>query len=121
MRLFMKYLLAILISFAIACPTFAAKTVQGTVPHPPPLQPPAAGIAPNYSHNIESTGRILPDQNNGGTAAGQPSVPLTSGTPVSAAGREGGASKNYDILWLAGLVVLGGAVVLWLLRRKTAA
>jgi hypothetical protein len=114
----MKYFLAILISFAIACPAFAAKTVQGTVPHPPPLQPPAAGIAPNYSHNIESTGRILPDQNSGGQPAGQPPKPSTAGTPASPSGREGGASKNYDILWLAGFLILAGAVVFWFKRGK---
>jgi hypothetical protein len=49
----MKYLYAIIFSFIITSPVYAVKQPVGDVPDVKPLQPPAVGVNPNYSKNIQ--------------------------------------------------------------------
>ena len=63
----MKYFYIFFISFFLAMPAYAAKQVKGDVPNVQPLQPPAVGVRPNYSKNIQYSdpsrpAPVVPDQ-----------------------------------------------------------
>ncbi|MDR3642550.1 MAG: hypothetical protein P4L74_02890 [Candidatus Doudnabacteria bacterium] len=118
----MKYIVTIVIFLAVASPAFAAKTVRGTVPTLPPLQPPVAGVSPNFSHNIQSSGRVLPDQSGSANNPAQVQTANGSGLPQvsgsAAPSPRQGIFGSWAIFWIVILLILGGGVVAWFRRRR---
>ena len=112
----MKYLIIFLLSFAIAFPALAAKTVKGTVPNFPPLQPPALGVSPNFSHNIEARGGFVPNQ----SSSSNPSEAGTVFSPVSSSVISNRASKSHKAVWviLVFILLAGVFVFIWYKREN---
>ena len=108
----MKYLLIILLSFALACPALAAGAVKGSMPEVHPLQPPAPNVHPNYGTNIQASGpEITPgvqSQDQEQTATEQES--LASPTHLA-------AGQKTNSIWVFILIVAGGAAFLWYKRK----
>jgi hypothetical protein len=110
----MKYLLAILISFAVINPVLAAKTVKGSVPVVQPLQPPPAGVSPAFNRSVQYqdpnfvpiNGRQNPQNNQ----PGQTSVPTRTS---SVAMQKGG----YYIWWLIVLLIVF-VLGFWIYKRS---
>lgn len=114
----MKYILIFLISFLIFSPAYAAKTVQGSIPKVEPLHPLPSGVAPDFSHSIESSSS---DLNAGeenfqpaGQAAQQNQTQNNSSSPDSAS-----QSRKPNFLILLIIIVIGGMALGWVwLRTK---
>jgi hypothetical protein len=118
----MKYIFIFLLSFAIVFPVTAAKTVNGTVPSFPPLQPPAPNVYPNYGSNIQLTGETI---NNPGIASTTAAAvkqgeneQSSPGTSNQTAPERDAAKKNGGEAWVFGLVLAGGLAFLWFKRKN---
>jgi hypothetical protein len=126
----MKYLLIIAVSFFIVNPSFAAKSVKGTVPDLPPLQPAPSGISPNYSGNINYIGK--PEEKESASTTEQqhnnlePSVSTPQRHsrifwlfgPESKDETVGGAVKNFSFLIFLLVVLGGGAYYFWREKKR---
>ena len=112
----MKYFLIFLISFVVITSAYAAKTVTGSVPVVQPLQPPAAGVAPDFNHDIESTAPVYPGQasssNPQGSGQGQ-NTPVAQSSSATGQATSQPSKPNFLILLL--LVVIGGAALVFAL------
>lgn len=110
----MKYICIILLSFFLALPAYAAKTVKGTVPVVDPLQPPAAGINFNASNNIQAQDPDHPLSPQT-TQDAQTTAPDNAATSASSAALKT-RPKSYAFVWLV-LILAALAGGYWFVRR----
>ena len=89
----------------------AAKTVPGTVPQVRPLQPPAMGVNPNYTGNIESSDISRPapareNFGNGQATVGSEAESLPADSATQESSKTVQARGNLTWLWL--LIIFAG-------------
>ncbi len=119
----MKYLLIFLLSFAFINPALAAKTVSGAVPKLQPLQPPPAGITPNYSKNIQyQDPNYVPTAGSSNTGPGSQGQ-LPGQSPVSGQSQAAALVQNssaHHYVWWAALL-LAAALLGYLVYKRNKA
>ena len=121
----MKYLFVILFSLVLVSPALAAKTVSGTVPDLPPLQPPPWGDqVQSVQENVTVPNQLPKSPTQDGKTA--PTSGSGSAAPeqqtLDAAGNVQAAQDKKSSAWIWWIIIILGLSGLgfWLKKRGSA-
>ena len=116
----MKYFAIIFLSFVLIHPAYAAKQVSGSVPVVQPLQPPAAGISSNVSHNIQEQSPL----NNEALGQAPQAMPTSSEQNPQAQNQTQSVppavapyKKSSPWIWWLVILAVFGLFAFWLKRK----